>query len=107
MARRRKKINLPFRAIVVPVATGKDWTEPGPPIAVCDSASKEAAVAALHEHGYRVIWRGGLFEAQTVTAEELREATGGSAIVTAALRRLGYELPDGAEIKKYIVTVSL
>jgi len=59
----------------------------------------------LRERGYRIMWKGGLFDVMTTTAEELRSSRAGTAHVAERERELGYELPDGAEIVEYSVTV--
>jgi hypothetical protein len=93
-----------MKAIVYPIVTGKDYCEPDPPLPL-DRASKAAAVRALHDSGYRVMWVGGLFDVTTTTAEELRDARSDTTRVSERERELGYELPDEAEIVKYLVTV--
>jgi len=93
-----------MKAIVYPIVTGKDWCEPDPPLPL-DRASKASAVRALHRRGYRIIWSGGLFDVATTTAEELRDSRESIASVAEQEKELGYELPDGAEIVTYLVTV--
>jgi hypothetical protein len=92
------------KAIVYPVITTKDWCDPAPPIPL-DRDSRAAAIRALHSDGYRIMWRGGTFDELTVTAEELRDSRAGDASVWECERDIGYELPDDAEITKYVVTV--
>jgi len=93
-----------MKAIVYPVITGKDFCEPDAPLPL-DRASKAAAVRALHECGYRILWKGGLFDVATTTAEELQDSRSGTANVMERERELGYELPEDAKIVKYLVTV--
>jgi hypothetical protein len=93
-----------MKAIVYPVITGKDFCEPDAPLPL-DRASKASAVRALRERGYRIMWKGGLFDVMTTTAEELRSSRADTAHVAERERELGYGLPDGAEIVEYAVTV--
>jgi len=93
-----------MKAIVYPIITGKDFCEPDPPLPL-DRASKAAAVRALHKRGYRIMWSGGLFDVATTTAEELRDSRESIASVAEQEKELGYELPDGAEVVEYLVTV--
>jgi len=93
-----------MKAIVYPIIADKDFCEPDPPLPL-DRASKAAAVRALHEHGYRILWKGGLFDVTTATAEELQASRASTAGVMERERELGYELPDDAEVVKYLVTV--
>jgi hypothetical protein len=93
-----------MKAIVYPIITGKDWCLSAPPIPF-DRASKAAAVRALHEHGYRIMWSGGLFDTTTKTDLELRTSLYGVPAVREREREIGYALPDYAEIATYYVSV--
>ena len=94
-----------MNAIVYPIISGDDWCEPAPPIMI-DRASKAAAIRALRERGYRIMWRGGLHEKNIFTAEDLRRSSGGgNAAVMEAERRIGYALPDEAEIDAFVISV--
>jgi len=93
-----------IRAIVYPVLTGPDLMEPAPPIPL-DRDSKAAAIRALRERGYRIMWSGGEHSALTTSAEELRSSRAGTPEVMRQERDLGYQLPDDAEITKYVITV--
>jgi len=93
-----------MKAIVYPIITGKDWCVPAPPLPL-DRASKAAAIHALHAWGYRIMRVGGIFDVQSTTDLELRTSLHGVAAVAERERELGYLLPDGAEIVKYLVSV--
>jgi len=93
-----------MQAIVYPIITGKNWCVPAPPLPL-DRASKAAAIRALHAWGYRIRWVGGTFDVQSTTDLKLRTSRTGIAAVAERERELGYLLPDGAEIVKYIVSV--
>jgi hypothetical protein len=93
-----------MKAIVYPIITGNDWCETGRPIAI-DRDSKAAAIRSLRERGYRIMWRGGLFDVLTTTAQALRDSMPDTPDVMRRERELGYELPDDAEITTYLVTV--
>jgi len=93
-----------IQAIVYPVFTGKDWLEPEPPIAL-EKDTKAAAIRALRERGYRIMWRGGLFDVLSTTTEELWASTAGAPDVIKRQRELACRLPDGTEITKYVISV--
>ena len=93
-----------MKAIVYPIITGSDWCEPAPPIAL-DRDSKSEAVRALRKAGYRIMWSGGEHAALTATARELRASQADTPDVMERERALGYELPEEAEITKYLITV--
>jgi hypothetical protein len=94
-----------MKAVVYPLVIGSDWIDPIPPIPL-DRASKAAAIKAVRSKGYRVMWRGGMHAQNTVTAEELRRSTGcGTAAIMEIERKIGYALPDSAEIRAYLITV--
>ena len=95
-----------MKAIVYPVITGTDFSEPAAPIAI-SADSKEAAIAALQERGYRIMseQEGGYHTADTITADALRGTRGNDADVMSAARDIGYALADDAEITQYSITV--
>lgn len=80
------------------------WCEPAPPLPL-DRDSKSAAIRALRERGYRVMRSGGEHSVLTITAQELRTSRADTDDVLERERALGYQLPDDAEITKYIITV--
>jgi hypothetical protein len=93
-----------MKAIVYPIVIGKNFREPDPPLSL-DRASKGEAILALFDSGYCIKWTGGFFDVTTVTAEELRDSQADSPHVRHHERALGYALPDGARIVKYLVSV--
>jgi hypothetical protein len=93
-----------MKAIVYPIITGDDWYQTAPPIPL-DRDSKAAAVRTLRERGYRIMWSGGEHAVLTTTAQELRSSRTDMSDVMERERALGYELPDDAEITKYVITV--
>jgi hypothetical protein len=95
-----------MKAIAYPIEAGKDYVSPACPPIPLERASKAAAIKAVRAAGYRVMWRGGLHEKNVVTANDLRRSSGGgTADVMEAERRIGYALPDDAEIPAYLITV--
>jgi len=93
-----------MKAIVYPIITGDDWCSPATPIPL-ERDSKAAAIRALRESGYRIMWSGGEHAVLTTTAEELRYSRADTPDVMERERALGYQLPDDAEITKYLITV--
>jgi hypothetical protein len=92
------------KAIVYPILTGDDWLNPEPPLPL-ERDSKAAAIRALRDEGYRIIWSGGLFDVLTTSAQELCCGRGDNPRVISRERAIGSQLPEDAEITKYVVSV--
>jgi len=93
-----------MKAIVYPIVTGDDWGQTMPPIPL-DRDSKAAAIRALRERGYRIMWSGGTHDILSTTAQELRGSQTDIEAIMVREREIGHALPDDAQITKYLVTV--
>jgi hypothetical protein len=51
------------------------------------------------------MWRGGFYDVLSVTADELRDSRADTPDVMGREREIGFALPDGGEITKYVITV--
>jgi len=93
-----------MKAIVYPIITGDDWYQTAPPIPL-DRDSKAAAIRALRERGYRIMWSGVEHAVLSTTAQDLRDSRTDIQAVMEREREIGHALPEDAQITKYLITV--